>query len=482
MRMPSRTGRWAASLLCASITVLIGAGCGDAGSGTRATVDWEIGTTPLAGKVQAAPATLASAGGGRVAASWDANPYARGTGPGAEGLALIGGGASARVVESRRAPLRGPFALRDGRVAQLTGTFNEREGLTEALHLQVVGADGTVLRDLPIGAPSLQVVAVDGKVRADGRVLIAFTSARLLTAGTAPGERGPAWRTTTSVVTGTVDAISRPRTIDVAEVSELEDPQLAVDAHASRSLVVIADAVPAGQRIRAGAGGVDGPRRLVDVAVKQERVGSVAAVLAGRRALVAWGAQPHGEEPHGPWVVHAASAPSGAGFGRPQVVDPGRVQWFPPSYRLALAALPDGGALLAWSQPGSTPDSSKDRSALMAARAGGDGRFATPQRVGRGAVGGVAVDRQGRAVLSTQRVDPPQTSGGDRTTVQVALREPGSSARFGSLQRVASWVAAQYGADPPVPAFSPSGEVLLGWLAPTGKTGGLMLARGKVNW
>lgn len=471
-------------VLAAAAAALGFAGCGGSEPARRGQITWDLITTPLAGEVQAAPATVASGDGRRVAASWDANPFARGTGAGSQGTALIGDGGVERVITGARAPLHGPFALRDGRVAQLTGRYNERAGVTNELHLQVFDAAGKVVREVPIGAPAAQVVASDAVVRPDGRLLIAVMAARLLSAGTAPGERGPQWRTTTSVVAGTVDAVTQPRTIDTARVTELEDPQLAVHTDGSRSLVVIADAVRDGQRIRAGVGGLAGPNRLIEVAGDQERVGSVDGTLIGRRAVVAWGTQAHGEEPHGPWSVRAATSPDGAAFERPQVVDPGRVQWFPPSYRIALAALPGGGALLAWSQAGSTPDDAQDRSLLMAATAGSDGQFATPQRVGRGALGGLAVDAAGHAALSTQQVEAPRQNGRQRTTVQVALRGAGADARFGSPQAVATTTAADYGADPPPPFFSRSGELLLGWTTSElpGDHSGLLLARGQVNW
>lgn len=471
-------------VLAAAAAALALAGCGGSEPGRRGQITWDLITTPLAGEVQAAPATVASGDGRRVAASWDANPFARGTGAGSQGTALIGDGGVERVITGARAPLHGPFALRDGRVAQLTGRYNERAGVTNDLHLQVLDAAGKVVRDAPIGAPAAQIIATDVVVRSDGRLLIAVMAARLRSDGTAPGARGPAWRTTTSVIAGTVDAITQPRTIDTAEVTELEDPQLAVYTDGTRSLVVIADAVPDGQRIRAGVGGLAGPNRLIEVATGQDRVGSVDGTLIGRRAVVAWGAQEHGEEPHGPWSIRAATSPDGAAFGAPQMVDPGRVEWFPPSYRIVLVALPGGGALLAWSQAGSTPDDAEDRSLLMAAAAGSDGRFRQPQRVGRGALGGLAIDAAGRAALSTQQVGAPAQTGRQRTTVQVALRGAGSAARFGSLQAVATTTAADYGADPPAPCFSRSGELLLGWTTSElpGDRSGLLLARGQVNW
>ncbi len=290
------------------------------------------------------------------------------------------------------------------RVAQLTGRYNERAGVTNELHLQVIDAAGKVVvrcrsalqqrRWLP--PMRWCVVRWATPDRGDGCTVALRRHrpgrARPAVAHNHLGDRGHRRR-------GHAAANDRCGRGHRARGSS------ARCAHGWHPVaVVIADAVPGGQRIRAGVGGLAGPNRLIEVASGQERVGSVDGTLIGRRAVVAWGTQAHGEEPHGPWSVRAATSPDGAAFERPQVVDPGRVQWYPPSYRIALAALPGGGALLAWSQAGSTPDDAQDRSLLMAATAGATGSSRRHSASAGGALGGLAVDAAGHAALPRSRL------------------------------------------------------------------------------
>ncbi|HEV7806897.1 MAG TPA: hypothetical protein VGO80_13830, partial [Solirubrobacteraceae bacterium] len=185
-----------------------------------------------------------------------------------------------------------------------------------------------------------------------------------------------------------------------------------------------------------------------------------AAASARGRMVVAWGTQDGGEEAGTPWIVRAAMRPAGAsGFRAAQVLEVSEGRDERPAGPVAAAMSPDGTATVAWSGidgarfPHTFP--------VRVATAGSSLRFGAAQTLApNAAIGGVAVDRRGTAIVVWATLSIP---GVNQITQQVfaSLRAPGAAA-FAASEAVSAAERAEL----PRAAFDPvTGRPAVVWVS-----------------
>ena len=185
-----------------------------------------------------------------------------------------------------------------------------------------------------------------------------------------------------------------------------------------------------------------------------------ATVTDSGRAVVAWGTQDGGEEANMPWVVYAASlGPHASKFGALQTLDPGGAVERPFG-GVAPASAPAGRVTVAWSAVrGGGP--AGIAFPVMTATSDATGRFGPAQTVApSGAVGGVAVRRDGTAIVTWATARGIQQT----TQAMAAIRAAGATA-FGAPEAIADPDVA----GPPAVAFDPvTGRPTVAWPARPG--------------
>lgn len=332
----------------------------------------------------------------------------------------------------------------------------------------------TVERSGAVGAP--QRIAVDGNlsdaslaVAGSGAAVLAWTELKPVSD---LGDYGEGWNVSVKVALRKAGAtkFGSPRRLQRA--FGLADGPVEVAIDGTGRVVVAYDDHRYGKSpwgVRAWTGSVSGGVRPRSVRIGASATTTTlkAALLPSGRAVVAWGTISHGEEPHSPWKVRAATlTPGGKQLGTTQLVDgDGAEAWTPEA--MALAAGPDGSATLAWSHEGRGGGAATE---VRSAVAHDGGRFAAAQRFTSVAqVGGLATRADGTQVL-TVGASPDATSG--RTWA--ALRRPGG-AGFGDLELlgtpldVLGYDGLNRLLSVPAPAFDPeSGRPAVAWVSKRG--------------
>jgi hypothetical protein len=183
----------------------------------------------------------------------------------------------------------------------------------------------------------------------------------------------------------------------------------------------------------------------------------VAATVTDRgRAIVVWGTQDGGEQADRPWIVRAAAlAARSSKFGAVQTLDPGGgvERGFG---GVAVAAAGDGRAAVAWTAVrGAGAGLSFP---VITATSDAAGRFAPGQTLApSGAVGGVAVRRDGAAIVTWANV-----VGIQQTSQAMAAIRPAGARAFAAPEPIADPDVA----GPPAVAFDPvSGRPTAAWPA-----------------
>ena len=190
------------------------------------------------------------------------------------------------------------------------------------------------------------------------------------------------------------------------------------------------------------------------------------AAAPGGRMLVAWGTQDGGEEAGTPWIVRAAIRAGGPhAFHSARQLE--RSQGIErPAGEVAAAMAPDGTATVAWSgiAGASFPHVYPAR---VATATPGAARFGTPQTLSpSAAVGDVAVDERGTALVVAATLPMP---GDNQTTEQVfASVRPAGGAAFGTPELISAPERARL----PRAAFAPvTNQPAVVWVsAPQGAT------------
>lgn len=199
------------------------------------------------------------------------------------------------------------------------------------------------------------------------------------------------------------------------------------------------------------------------------------AITPQGRAVVAWGTISHGEEPHSPWVIRAATlTASGEQVGRTKLIDGnGAVAWTPD--QIGLTTDPTGRATVAWTHIGRKKS---ETTQVRVATTGANGRFGTPQRVAASQVGGIATRADGTTVL---------TVGGNADNsigqTRALLRAP-DAASFGTPELLGVPLAS-VGFDAlndltgvPAPSFDPaSGRPAVAWTVKRGGSAQFVVQR-----
>ena len=258
-------------------------------------------------------------------------------------------------------------------------------------------------------------------------------------------------------------AFSRPVTLFVSQALDYEHNGAVTAAigRGGRALVVFPDAHETrhGNRRavyawRSSGRGRFGPTMKVG---PQTGFAHVAATVTDQgRAVVAWGTQDGGEEANQPWKVYAATlAPRSSRFGAVQTLDPGAGVERPYGV-VALAAAPDGQVTVAWTAIRGA--GAGITFPVLAARSDTAGRFAPAQTLApSGAVGGVAVRRDGAAIVTWANV-----VGIQQTNQAMAALRPAGATAFAAPEAI----AAPDVAGPPAVAFDPvTGRPTAAWPA-----------------
>ena len=186
----------------------------------------------------------------------------------------------------------------------------------------------------------------------------------------------------------------------------------------------------------------------------------------GGRMVVAWGTQDGGEEAGTPWIVRAAVRASGphAFHSATQLERSQGIER--PAGEVAAAMAPDGTATVAWSgiAGASFPHVYPAR---VATATPGAARFGTPQTLSpSAAVGDVAVDERGSALVVAATLPVP---GDSQTSDQVlASVRPAGAAAFGIPELISAPERARF----PRAAFAPvTNRPAVVWVsAPQGAT------------